>query len=39
MIGGDELMHTGFYEPIHQFDFSSNMYHFKAVVSENENSL
>lgn len=39
MIGGDELMHTGFYEPIHQFDFSSNMYHFKAVVSENGNSL
>lgn len=31
VIGGDELMNTGFYETIDKFDFSSHMYHFKAV--------
>ncbi len=29
--GGDELMNAGFYDLFAQEDFSSNMYHFKAV--------
>lgn len=32
VIGGDELMNTGFYEPITQADFSSQVYHFKALA-------
>ncbi|MFT8995294.1 alpha-galactosidase [Lentilactobacillus hilgardii] len=32
VIGGDELMNTGFYEKIDNFDFSSHLYHFKVVT-------
>lgn len=31
IAGGDELMNTGFYEKLEFEDFSSHMYHFKAV--------
>ncbi|MFB9768732.1 alpha-galactosidase [Lactiplantibacillus modestisalitolerans] len=31
VIGGDELVNTGFYEDLVAKDFSSHVYHFKAV--------
>ena len=31
VYGGDELMNLGFYDPVEHADFTSKMYHFKAI--------